>query len=246
MTDEGSRGCQTPLLASLCAQQQMNKKDVFASLRWGKVECWKSYWHRQMTGHSHREERKLGLGADGKFAGWKSKEKKLDNSNSNGKSKWDVMQKRYYSTPRENNTNYPCTNVKTMNKNVSCHGDSKWIEGLNNRWKNTWNLKSEVTYRDKALLTKLDCIEALFSAAIKAELQSNESRRWGLSSLCCMLCPLLMASRCGPISQVWLWKTFPHINSIMAHRLASGLVGALLSLTFIYTADLDDDISFSR
>lgn len=61
------------------------------------------------------------------------------------------------------------------------------------------------------------------SAAIKVRLRSNESMGWGLSSLCCVLCPPLMGSRCGGISQVWLWKTFPHINPIRSdpeHELA--------------------------
>lgn len=54
----------------------------------------------------------------------------------------------------------------------------------------------------------------LSSSAIKAELQSNESRHWGLSSLCCVLCPLLMASRCGLFHKCGFRKTFPHINPI--------------------------------
>ena len=92
------------------------------------------------------------------------------------------------------------------------------------------------TERDKAALAVLKlCSEPFSSAAIKAELQSNESRRWGLSSLCCVLCPLLMASRCGGISQVWLWKTFPHINPIRsdpAHELASKI--ALMTAQTLY------------
>lgn len=87
------------------------------------------------------------------------------------------------------------------------------------------------TKKDKAVLARLKCCSEPFSsAAIKAELQSNESRRWGLCSLCCVLCPLLMASRCGGISQVWLWKTFPHINPIRsdpAHELDSEQASAL-------------------
>lgn len=73
------------------------------------------------------------------------------------------------------------------------------------------------------------CVAAslFFSAAIKVGLRSNESMGWGLSSLCCVLCPPLMGSRCGGISQVWLWKTFPHINPIRSdpeHELAGELV----------------------
>lgn len=82
----------------------------------------------------------------------------------------------------------------------------------------------EMTERDKAAFAVLKhCSEPFSSTAIKAELQSNESRHWRPCSLCCVLCPLLMASRCGGISQVWLWKTFPHINPIRsdpAHELA--------------------------
>lgn len=44
----------------------------------------------------------------------------------------------------------------------------------------------------------------------------------GLCSLCCVLCPLLMASRCGAISQVWLWKTFPRINPIRSEPCVRG------------------------
>lgn len=114
----------------------------------------------------------------------------------------------------------------------SLFSSGRWSQGWRN--KTVSSRQSQVTDRrnkrkrkqtrrmdNAALAVGKGCSETFLlffflplSAAIKAELQSNESRRWGLSSLCCVLCPLLMASRCGGISQVWLWKTFPHINPI--------------------------------
>lgn len=91
--------------------------------------------------------------------------------------------------------------------------------------------------------------EPFSSTAIKAELQSNESGHWGLRSLCCMLCPLLMASRCGGFSQVWLWKTFPHINPIRsdpAHELAREQRAHDRPKRATDTVDLNNQISHSR
>lgn len=78
--------------------------------------------------------------------------------------------------------------------------------------------------RDKAESTVLKHCRAFSFTAIKVELQSNESRHWGLCSLCCVLCPLLMASRCGVFHKCGFRKTFPHINPIRwdpAHELAT-------------------------
>lgn len=77
--------------------------------------------------------------------------------------------------------------------------------------------KENVTERDAAALNAPASPPLPTLTAIKAELQSNESRHrlgegsggQGFCSLCCVLCPLLMASRCGAISQVWLWKNIP-------------------------------------
>lgn len=102
---------------------------------------------------------------------------------------------------------------------------------------------------DKAAFAALKRHTArISSAAIKAELQSNESRHWELCSFCCVLCPLLMASRCGGISQVWLWKTFPHINPIKsypAHELAGEPACSRPPKRSTDAVDLNNQISHS-
>lgn len=83
---------------------------------------------------------------------------------------------------------------------------------------------SSLMKRDKAESPALKHCRAFSSIAIKVEPQFNESRHWGLCSLCCVLCPLLMASRCGLFHKCGFRKTFPHINPISsdpAHDLAT-------------------------